>query len=279
MTSHQKCIATTIPIVFATAQMVVGDLITFNNDPVAGFGGPFVSVDSSHVAFHAAPGGSFRVWGSGEWQLDGNALNHKADPDDPGPLEIEFDHPATAVAFYFGGDAPGQTRPGDEAVLRAFREEHLVGESRVVMNRDLIINQTISFSGPVFDEVHFHLMGPWISNALIDNVTFTLAPDPVPIPGDMTGDGFVGADDLAVLINRWNTFVTGGDQTQGDLTGDGYVGADDLAWMIDAWNTGTLPVAATSVPEPATVALLTLLLVAVQARRSRCCTRSVAGRQ
>ena len=93
------------------------------------------------------------------------------------------------------------------------------------------------------------------------------------VSGDMNRDGYVGADDLTILINNWNGFVAQGDLAHGDLTGDGYVGADDLAWMIDAWNTGTLPVAATAVPEPTSMAWLAVLLVAVQARRSRCCTR------
>ena len=105
-----------------------------------------------------------------------------------------------------------------------------------------------------------------------DNHGFLLQRVPI-VTGDMNGDGFVGADDLTILINNWNDFVELGDLGSGDLTGDGYVGADDLAWMIDAWNTGALPVAATAVPEPTSMSCLALLLAAIQARRSRCCTR------
>ena len=280
MTSHQKGIAITIPIIFATAQVAVGDLITFNNDRVAtGFGGPFVSVDSSHVTFLAATGGIFSVWRSAAWQLDGNALHHMGDTSDPGPLEIEFDHPARSVEFYFGADAPGQTRPGDEAVLKAFRQHVLVGESRVIMNRDLVINQMIGFSDRIFDEVHFQIMGfPWFHEALIDNVTFTLAPDPVPpppIPGDITGDGFVGQADLDVVLQHWAHEVTPGDWSRGDIAGvgDGLVGQGDLDVVLQNWAQGTQPVTATTVPEPTSIAWLAVLLVAVQARRFRCCTR------
>ncbi len=106
----------------------------------------------------------------------------------------------------------------------------------------------------------------WFEDANGDRHGF-LYSDTIPIPGDMTGDGFVGADDLAVLINHWNTFVEAGDVGSGDLTGDGYVGADDLSWLIDAWNTGTLPAAATAVPEPASMLMLALGSALLLARR------------
>ena len=88
-----------------------------------------------------------------------------------------------------------------------------------------------------------------------------------PVLGDMTGDGFVGADDLAILILNWNHFDA--DVAHGDITGDGFVGADDLSWMIAAWNTGTLPIAAATVPEPASMALLAMLLVTTGCTRRR----------
>lgn len=87
--------------------------------------------------------------------------------------------------------------------------------------------------------------------------------------GDVTGDGFVGADDLSILIRNWNNFVGLGNVTGGDITGDGYVGADDLAWMIDNWNAGTPPPLATAVPEPASMAWLALLVAGMYARRVR----------
>ena len=56
------------------------------------------------------------------------------------------------------------------------------------------------------------------------------------IPGDTNGDGFVGADDLAVVLLKWNQFVPIGDVSQGDFSNDGYVGADDLSILIINWN-------------------------------------------
>jgi hypothetical protein len=50
------------------------------------------------------------------------------------------------------------------------------------------------------------------------------------IPEDITGDGSVGADDLALLLAAWGT---GG---PGDLDGDGMVGASDLGLLLAAWS-------------------------------------------
>ena len=80
------------------------------------------------------------------------------------------------------------------------------------------------------------------------------------IPGDVTFDGFVGADDLTTLILNWN--ATGTDLAHGDITGDGFVGADDLSRIIDNWNAGTLPMASAAAPEPASIAWIGLLLIA-----------------
>ncbi len=74
--------------------------------------------------------------------------------------------------------------------------------------------------------------------------------------GDLNGDGFVGLEDLDLLINAWNQPVSVGDWSAGDASGDGFVGLDDLDALLNSWNTGTPPGAVTSVPEPALIAWL-----------------------
>lgn len=76
------------------------------------------------------------------------------------------------------------------------------------------------------------------------------------VRGDLNGDGFVGADDLTILIENWNLVVPEHDWSRGDATGDGFVGADDLSRVIENWNLGTLPAAAAAVPEPGAATLL-----------------------
>ena len=51
------------------------------------------------------------------------------------------------------------------------------------------------------------------------------------IPGDVTGDGHVGVDDLLAVIADWGCFGS----CNGDATDDGYVGVDDLLLVIANW--------------------------------------------
>ena len=53
------------------------------------------------------------------------------------------------------------------------------------------------------------------------------------------------------------------------MTGDGFVGVDGLNRTIENWNKGRLPVAAATVPEPATAVLLTVLVLGVRRRGVR----------
>ena len=86
------------------------------------------------------------------------------------------------------------------------------------------------------------------------------------IDGDLNGDGFVGVDDLNIVLVNWNQNVTAGDPTVGDPTGDGFVGVDDLNTVLVNWNNGTPPAGA-AVPEPASLALLGLGGLAMLKRR------------
>ena len=88
-------------------------------------------------------------------------------------------------------------------------------------------------------------------------------------PGDLDGDGFVGIDDLNTVLAAWNQSVTPYDLSSGDITGDGYIGIDDLTAVLANWNTGTPPPpeASTTIPEPASLGLLSLGVMWGSARR------------
>ncbi len=74
------------------------------------------------------------------------------------------------------------------------------------------------------------------------------------ITGDLDGDGFVGINDLNIVLGSWNQSVPPGDPLA-DPSGDGFVGIDDLNIVLGNWNAGTPPVAETgSDPEEASTA-------------------------
>ncbi len=78
----------------------------------------------------------------------------------------------------------------------------------------------------------------------------------VQLDGDLNDDGFVGLDDLDIILNNWNANVTAGSWPDGDPSNDGFVGLDDLDIVLNNWNAGTP--AAASVPEPAALAIMGL---------------------
>ena len=83
----------------------------------------------------------------------------------------------------------------------------------------------------------------------------------VNLPGDINGDGFVGIDDLSVILANWNQNVTLGNYARGDIAGNGdaFVGIDDLNVILANWNTGTPPPTTTAnIPEPGTLMLCVL---------------------
>ncbi len=86
------------------------------------------------------------------------------------------------------------------------------------------------------------------------------------LPGDLNDDGYVGLDDLDIVLISWNQSVPPAD-SRADANDDGYVGLDDLDIVLNNWNTGTPP--SQVVPEPATTALIAMMLGAGLVRRGR----------
>lgn len=69
---------------------------------------------------------------------------------------------------------------------------------------------------------------------------------------DLNGDGFVGVEDLDILLANWGG--VGGSPMAGDANGDNAVNQLDVDIVFGAWGTGTPP--SPLVPEPGSLALL-----------------------
>ncbi len=84
--------------------------------------------------------------------------------------------------------------------------------------------------------------------------------------GDLDGDGFVGLNDLDIVLSSWNQSVPANDIA--DPSGDGFVGLDDLDIVLGNWNAGR-PSSENNVPEPATsCGMLGLLCLSVCRHRN-----------
>ncbi len=117
-----------------------------------------------------------------------------------------------------------------------------------------------------------------------DNQAFTDLPEVVSaldavfpnavLDGDLNKDGFVGLDDLDIVLNNWNRYVAPGSYFSGDPTGDGFVGLADLDEVLNHWNAGAPPAAAASAEATeATTSQSVVVTVEVQSEQTNASRR------
>ena len=105
----------------------------------------------------------------------------------------------------------------------------------------------------VFDNVTLDSIGSRALGLIYDADSLTAR---LQLIGDLNFDGFVGIDDLNIVLASWNQNVTAGVWLLGDPSGDGFIGIDDLNTVLGNWNAGTPPTAQANIPEPTTCMLL-----------------------
>jgi hypothetical protein len=121
---------------------------------------------------------------------------------------------------------------------------------------DITLSADIPLSQFVMDLLSANVYAFSITSAPLDGTVVSGATFQVRPVGDLNDDGFVGLDDLDVILNHWNQSIAPGGPLA-DPSGDGFAGLDDLDIVLNNWNAGTPP-ASTDVPEPVTGVLLVL---------------------
>jgi len=154
--------------------------IDFENDPVGAFNNGFESSDALGVSFSDPITGAISINDlesiSGSKQLDGAGGSK-------GPLLINFEFLVSFISLDFGNDEPRSLSPGENFELTAYLGTTIIGTSSVIPNLNDLTDQTIVFSGAIFDAVSLDFNKPSRKPAVvIDNITFVAA-SPPPVPG------------------------------------------------------------------------------------------------
>ncbi len=162
---------------------------------------------------------------------------------------------------------PDLTRPGEQIVWE------IDGGSGFVSQNEHTAHFGLGDSDGTVDLVTIRWPSGLVQelyNVAANRTVTVIEGQPLALPGDLDGDGFVGITDLNLVLGNWNNAVTVGDYLLGDPSGDGFVGIEDLNAVLGNWNAGTPP--AFAVPEPASLVLLGLSGLFV-VRRNRTFTR------
>lgn len=164
--------------VSAAVGVASADVVNFESDSTGFPGNGFQSADSTQVTFTDSIGANLDLQNYGS---QGDGISLAVDGDDHSALLMNFTSSQTSLSLDFGNDDPAYSSAGDLAVLNLYQGASLVAHVTVVMNRDDIMNQTISatFAGG-FDNAEF-FYGDSSGNPInlieiVDHITFTPTP-------------------------------------------------------------------------------------------------------
>lgn len=158
---------------FMFAASAHATVINFEADALGARSNGFSSVSYAGVHFSDSMGQDLRI---GNWGDQGHGRALGVFADDSSQLIINFDFMVNALSLAFGNDDPGWSSRGDRALLTLFNGATQVGQSNVVMNRNDIMDQLVSFSGADFNRATFgyvHGGTPINLTEIVDDVTFT----------------------------------------------------------------------------------------------------------
>jgi RTX calcium-binding nonapeptide repeat (4 copies) len=221
---------------FAACEPPVGTpvpdtVIDFEQDTIGTKQNGFTSADSPLV--HLSSIGSEPTLALDEFAGSGEgALSLYAnDGFGPGDIRMVLDRPTNRISLRFGFDFDSFSEPGDEAVLTVFRGTTEVGQTRIVLNRNGLMDQAISFqNGPLFNRVTFAYNTAAQSFEVIDRIVIgplcTIAGTEAAetLTGTPSNDVICGGGGADTIFGRGgNDHITGGngnDNIQGEAGHD-----------------------------------------------------------
>lgn len=150
--------------------------IDFESDTAGALANGFTSIDDTEACaqFTDTNGAELSIKNFGIQSI-GQGL--AVGGDDVSAIQIDFNSPTNSISLDFGNDDPSYTSPGDLAVLTLTNGGVSIGSVvTVVLNRDDIMNQTISYTGAFFDQAIFtyadSALAPIRIIEIVDNITF-----------------------------------------------------------------------------------------------------------
>ena len=155
------------------------DTITFEADTFGFKPNGFQSVESDLVRFSASGEFGALVIGEnfGAMELIGTrGLVVFGSPDTR--LIMDFSVPIASLGLFYGNDEFFSTIDGDRAFLMAYQNDVLIGQTSVLLNRNDIIDQSITFAGAAFNRATFHYTAGLFLAETVDNITFQPVPEP-----------------------------------------------------------------------------------------------------
>ena len=176
--------------------------ITFDSTPQGPVADGFTPTGEPGISFFGVVPGNLQVLALGE--SNGSPALVAFTDTNGNYIGGNLSSPTTTLSLDFGNDDPNFTNPGDLAVLVAYNGTTLVGFSTVVLNRDDLLNQTISFTGGAFDSFYFaytdQFFNPFTGGGavnvglieVIDNVTFNSVPEASTLAVLGAGMGLLG---------------------------------------------------------------------------------------